>query len=277
MKFDNVVIKNKFLFISLGITIVLGIILRLLFYSYNRPLWSDEAALALNIINMNNYFITLDNGQAAPAIFMYVSKIMYQIIPYKELGLRLLPLIFSICSIFVFIKFTMEYLEKNFSIYIATTAFVLSYPLIYYAQEFKPYSWDLLSFMVILLSYFALKNIQNKWQCVFFAIIYSFLLYTSYTAFFAEFIVLLTLLLFHFDKFKKNIFIVITVFISFLAFYLSYKNSITSDYLHLYWNSGFLTLNLHQNFDLLIKNFDYIFSAKLPLLFFGLCCSYQSK
>ena len=54
MKFDNVVIKNKFLFISLGITIVLGIILRLLFYSYNRPLWSDEAALALNIINMNS-------------------------------------------------------------------------------------------------------------------------------------------------------------------------------------------------------------------------------
>ena len=56
--------------------VVTGIILRVIFYSYGRPLYVDEGSLALNIINLNNYIQPLNHEQACPPLFMNISKLV---------------------------------------------------------------------------------------------------------------------------------------------------------------------------------------------------------
>ena len=85
--------KNNIFNILLIIVLAVGCILRILFYSYSRPFWNDECALALNILNTWNYFKPLEYGQAAPQLFMYGSKLAYYLLPSKELALRIIPLL----------------------------------------------------------------------------------------------------------------------------------------------------------------------------------------
>ena len=242
--------------------------MRLLFYSYHRYFWTDEAALALNILNENNYFIPLKWGQAAPTLFMYVSKIMYNLFPQKELALRFLPLLFSIGSIFVFYKLVRKYCNRFFTQAIAISAFSFSYPLIYYAQEFKQYSLDVFIFLLILLSYDYLKNLNNSTKKVVLSIFYSIALFTSFPAFFAIFVVFLNLLLFDIRQFKKCSYMLVPILLTGFLYIILFHSQISDNGLHSYWQNGFLTFNIKQDVNLITSFFEYIFSMKLIIVFF---------
>ena len=248
--------------------LTIGILLRVLFYSYNRYFWTDEAALALNIINFNNYFLPLHWGQAAPAFFMYISKIMYILVPQKELAVRFFPLLFSICSIFAFNKLISKYCNSLLAKILAITAFSFSYPLVYYAQEFKQYSLDVLIFLLILLSYDYLKTLNSYKKKVVLAILYSLALYTSFPAFFAVFVVFFNLFLFDFGKFKKSYYMLIPIMLTGILYVVSCHSQIVDTGLHSYWHNGFLTFNIQHDINLIFSFFEYIFSTKLAVVFF---------
>ena len=259
-------INNKSLIIIL--ISIIGILLRLLFYSYHRYFWTDEAALALNIININNYFIPLQWGQAAPTLFMYISKIMYNLFLQKELALRFFPLLFSIGSIFAFNKLARKFCNGFFSQVLAISVFSFSYPLVYYAQEFKQYSLDTLIFILILLSYDYLKILNNGKKKLILSVLYSLALFTSYPAFFAIFVVFLNLLLFNIRQFKKCFYMLVPILLTGFLYVILFHSQITDNGLHSYWQSGFLTINLKHDVNLITSFFEYIFSAKLIIIFF---------
>ena len=249
--------------------ILCGIALRILFFSYGRPLWNDECALALNIINRLNFFTLLDYNQAAPALFMYASKFFYGIFTNKDLALRIIPLISSILSIFLFYALSVKILVKKISIYTALFLFAFCYPLCYYAQEFKQYSTDVFSFLIIVLSYFYTDKISSftykgKILC---GIIYSLLLWLSFSSIFALAALFFTLLILK-PKILKSLCIPagITFFNLILAAILNFYIT-TNSYLHEYWADAFIDQGFIKFLSLNIENIKYIFNSGIPLFF----------
>lgn len=90
--------------ILLWLLVGLGILLRLAQYLYNRSLWIDEAALALNIRDrsFSELFYPLDYAQAAPIGFLIVEKLFYQTLGHSEYVLRLFPFLCTGSSPFFF-------------------------------------------------------------------------------------------------------------------------------------------------------------------------------
>jgi hypothetical protein len=99
--------------IGAGVSITIGQ------FFYNRSLWLDEAMLALNIIRKSpeDLLHPLDFYQVAPILFLQIEKMFSWIIPNSELGLRLLPLIVFLISLYLFLKILVqscEYICFNF-------------------------------------------------------------------------------------------------------------------------------------------------------------------
>jgi hypothetical protein len=84
--------------------IAVGVAIRLRFYLYNRSMYRDEAALALNIVNRTwgGLFKPLDNDQGAPIGFLLLEKLVVNFWGNHEKALRLVPQIFSILTLPVF-------------------------------------------------------------------------------------------------------------------------------------------------------------------------------
>ncbi len=83
------------------VVIGIGIAMRIWFYVYNRSMYRDEAALALNIVNRSfaGLFKPLSNDQGAPTGFLTLEKLVVTIMGNSEYSLRLVPLIASILSL----------------------------------------------------------------------------------------------------------------------------------------------------------------------------------
>jgi len=75
----------------LALLAVLGVALRLREYWFNRSLWVDEAAFALNVINRD--FASLLSDQTAPPGFLLATFSAVAAFGPGELALRLTPLI----------------------------------------------------------------------------------------------------------------------------------------------------------------------------------------
>lgn len=255
--------------IILYLIIFIGIFLRITFYLYNRPFWLDECALLLNLIYKNNYFYNLDWAQTTPAFFLYISKFIYNFFPNNEYALRFLPLVFSIGSIFLFVKLSKTYLKKPVTILIAVAIFSLMPTLIYYGQEFKQYSGDVLFFILLLLTYPYIEKINSKKEMFFWGIIYSLMFYVSYSAFFAEFSIFATLLILNPKQFKKIFLILLPVIYSAVMFYICYSSLCYIDFLKIFWNSGFLSYDLGRDFLIFKHFFEYLFQNWFILIIFG--------
>ena len=144
--------KNVFL-IVLVLIFLLAAVLRIKTFALLRPLWYDEAALALSIITRNffGFFAPLDHVQSAPPFFMMATKFLTYIFGDKEFVLRLIPLSASLGSIWVFYLYSKEFLVRKHSIIAANLLFAINYRAVYYAQEFKQYATDALLMMGALL------------------------------------------------------------------------------------------------------------------------------
>lgn len=254
--------------ISIFICIAIGIILRLLFFSYNRPFWNDECALALNIKNSWNYFVPLIYNQAAPQLFMYISKCLYTLLPAKEFALKIIPLLSSISSLWLFYLLAKKYLTKQFSIIIAVLEFAVCYPLCYYAQEFKQYSSDVFCFIAILLTYLYLdKYYTDRKKIAIYGIICAASIWFSFASLFALSSILFTMLIFDREKFSKlKISIILTV-LSFIIFYFTNKYLNSNEYLHTYWGKFFISKNFSNLPKLMLYNVGYVFKSLFPILF----------
>ena len=86
-----------------ALLLLLGLILRLRQYFFNRSLWADEAALALNIVHRSLSELTqpLDYGQASPLGFLFGVKIFANLFGNYDYVLRLFPLIAGLLALFL--------------------------------------------------------------------------------------------------------------------------------------------------------------------------------
>lgn len=134
--------------------ILIGILLAVYQYIFNRSLWIDEASLALNVINKSfgELLQPLDYRQVAPIGFLYFEKLCVNIFGGSEYALRLFPLLSFIASIFLFTKLSRELIADKLFALAAVAMFSINVRSIYFSSEVKQYSTEVLMCIAILLS-----------------------------------------------------------------------------------------------------------------------------
>ena len=135
-----------------GGLLLIGVLIRLHPYFYNRALEHDEAFVSNNIIQKSFMDLTgiLDYAQAAPIPFLWIEKFAVNLLGNNELALRLFPLICGILSIFLFYKLANKILEGPYLL-LAMGFFIFCSQHIHYTNDVKQYSGDVLFAIVILL------------------------------------------------------------------------------------------------------------------------------
>ena len=229
LKFKNrILVKSQSLIkrypdLSSLFWIIFGAFLRVHQYLYNRSLWSDEAMLAVNIVDrsFSDLFGSLEYQQQAPIGFLVLTKIIVQLLGPTEYALRLPSLLFGILSLILFYQVGKRYLSP-WTVPIALAFFALSDPQIYYSQELKPYSSDV---FFCLLTYLAasqlltLKKISPKYA-IGLAFSAALMVWFSFPSIF--FLVGATLSLACYHLYKRNKSILIWLFIISLCWSFSF-------------------------------------------------------
>ncbi|MBN1871809.1 MAG: glycosyltransferase family 39 protein [Candidatus Omnitrophica bacterium] len=121
-------------------------------YIRNRSLWLDEAFVALNVLDKSiSQLLTqpFDYRQAAPVMYILLTKFLVLIFGSSEYVLRFIPLLAGIASIFVFF-ILVKRLTGGKGILIALIFFSFSTMLLRYSVEVKQYSTDVLISLLIL-------------------------------------------------------------------------------------------------------------------------------
>lgn len=136
--------KVRARWVLVSLLILLGVAVRFVQYTSDRPLWADEAMLAVNILNRSyaGLLKPLDYEQQAPIGFLLVVKWLTTVFGIEEVVLRLLPFVASTGSLVLMAMLALEALPYVYAL-MALLLFVFSAPLIYYASEVKPYALDL--------------------------------------------------------------------------------------------------------------------------------------
>lgn len=145
-----------------------GIIARLVPYLHNRSLWLDEANLANAIIesSFNQLMGVLPYAQAAPIGFLWLEKISFYIFGSSEFSLRLIPLLTSIASLFLFYAFAKKIFQNNF-IGFALAFFAFCPSLVYYASEVKQYGFDVFTTLIMMNLSWPLLEAQPSKKSIF--------------------------------------------------------------------------------------------------------------
>jgi hypothetical protein len=128
-----------------------GLVLRVVRFADNRPLWLDEAMLSLNIIERGflGLLRPLDYLQAAPPAFLLLEKLAVVAFGPTEYALRLVPLLAAIAALIVFRQLSARVLPGLAGL-VALGLFAVAEPLVYWSAEAKQYSVDVLAAVVLL-------------------------------------------------------------------------------------------------------------------------------
>lgn len=259
-------IKAQLYYLFIFVIIFLGIYIRVLFFSYARPFWNDESALALNVIGRNFFelFLPLDLDQTAPPLFACLSKFFGYFIKQPELAFRFVPLLSSIISILVFFLLCKNFCHNKISNIFALILFTFNYQIVYYSQEFRQYSSDILIFMLILLSYFYFDiKSAKKASLIVLGCLLGVTLWVSYTSVFAVLALAIALTIKNFSDLKniwKNYLYCFIPFCLFLLLFFALKQNLNNSfYLHIFWHDGFLNWNLSNLPKLINDNLHFYF------------------
>lgn len=187
-RYSKVAIASLFDPQKLPYTIIgFGIFVRLVQYLFNRSLWNDEAALALNIINRSYWELLqpLDYNQGAPIGFLWVEKLAVQIFGNNEYALRLFPFVSAIASLFLFYKLAKKCLQFYQATIIALTLFSTVHIWLQFATETKQYSSDVAIAVILSLILIDLDRQQLKLKQMFeFSIVGAVAIWFSHPAVF---------------------------------------------------------------------------------------------
>ncbi len=126
-----------------GALLLVGILLRLRMYLFNRSLWFDETLLTLNILHrpFSELVPPLEYHQGAPFGFLVLEKAAVLAFGPGEYSLRLVPLLASIAALLLLYRLGRRILPAPATL-AAVGLFALSVQQIGYATEVKPYSMD---------------------------------------------------------------------------------------------------------------------------------------
>jgi hypothetical protein len=129
----------------------LGVVLRLVRYAMNFPLWGDESFVAVNFIahGYRDLLSPLDYGQICPLLFLWIERWVVVHLGFSEWTLRLYPLACGVSSVFLF-RHVAGRVVGGLPLLLAVAIFAVSFHPIRHAAEVKPYASDLLVALVLL-------------------------------------------------------------------------------------------------------------------------------
>jgi hypothetical protein len=133
--------------------ILLGTCLRLRQFAFNRSLWSDEAWLALNVVQRPlGVLLTKPQAanQTAPVGFLLLSDVLVTLLGPTDLVLRITPFLASLLALLVAYRIGLLSLESTAARATFLGLICCSPLLIYFSSEFKQYSSDVLVVLLIL-------------------------------------------------------------------------------------------------------------------------------
>jgi hypothetical protein len=123
----------------------IGVLLRILRYAINEPLWGDESCVAANLIGRGyrDLLRPLDYSQVCPLLFLWIEHSIVKLLGFSELSLRLFPIVCGVASVPLFL-YAAGRVVRGVPLLLAVGIFALSAPPTRLAAEVKPYASDLL-------------------------------------------------------------------------------------------------------------------------------------
>jgi hypothetical protein len=155
--------KLRWTLLALAVMAV-GAAMRLRFYFYNRSMYRDEAALALNIVHRSfgGLLKPLDNDQGAPVGFLLLEKLVVSVLGNHEYALRLMPLMASILTLPLLYWLCRQFLAQPFAV-IALIVVAMGEKQYDYSADTKQYAVDVfVTAGLLLLAILALGNPLTK-------------------------------------------------------------------------------------------------------------------
>ncbi|HUB26550.1 MAG TPA: glycosyltransferase family 39 protein [Tepidisphaeraceae bacterium] len=134
--------------------VLAGAVLRVRNWLHWRSLWLDEIYLAHSVVTRGFHRLLLsplDYWQAAPAGFLVLERTCVDLFGSGERSLRLPSLLAGLAALPMFYGLARRILSLRAAL-LAILLFSCLVPLIYYAQEAKQYSTDVLSALAILMT-----------------------------------------------------------------------------------------------------------------------------
>lgn len=125
--------------------LVVGVVLRVVAYLWNREYWLDECSLLGNIEGKApfDFSVHFAGDQLAPVGFVIIQRIVVNLLGSSGYVTRLLPLLCGIGALWLFRALALRWFSRSAAL-VALILFVFSDDLVYYSSEVKPYASDLL-------------------------------------------------------------------------------------------------------------------------------------
>ncbi|WP_337173712.1 hypothetical protein [Paludisphaera sp.] len=129
----------------------LGLLVRLVRFAVDYPIWHDEAFLAASLWDRGPAELArpLEYGQVAPWMFLVVERLFVATLGYNEMTLRLFPTLCGMASLVVF-RHVASRMLRGWGLVLATGALAVAFYPIRHGNEIKPYATDLLAATVLL-------------------------------------------------------------------------------------------------------------------------------
>lgn len=131
---------------------LLGLVWRLARYALGFPLWGDEAFLSLSFLTRDyaGLFHPLEYGQIVPLGYLWATLACTRLFGTSEWGLRSFSLVAGVLAMLLFVVFARRHLGRNAAL-LAVGVFAAAYAPMRYAVELKPYGFDLLIALLLLM------------------------------------------------------------------------------------------------------------------------------
>lgn len=251
--------------------IILGIVLRIAQFLFNRSLTEGEAPLALNIIERSYAELLQPLGyvQAAPVGFLMIEKFCTHVLGTGEMALRLFPLAVGIAALFLFLLIAKKTLEGS-AVTVALLFFAVGDHLIYFASEVKPYSSDVMVCLLILLACLWVIQDMKARLIIMFGAIAALGIWFSYPSVFvfAAGVLICVFWILHWKHYRMFWFLAIACFIamaSFLVHYTVVLRSASTPELVTFWQHAFAPLPPRSLKDIMWYVYVFLRMFKFPL------------
>jgi len=178
-------------FLSLGTIalIVWYLLLCLIQYVYQRPLWNDEHWVFFNLTSFNAREIfsrEFFSAQTFPRVYFFLIQNFSRIFDFNLLSLRFFPFLSMLVAFFVWLKVARYGLKDQWSYLIFVLSWSASAVLIYYASELKQYSMDVLvaaAWLLFLCNQRRIEESRSITSYTLILILLPFLVFFSYPAY----------------------------------------------------------------------------------------------
>ncbi len=227
-----------------------GVGLRVANFFRDRSFWGDEVAIALNLRfrSFAELLHPLSYDQTMPVGFLLCVKGVASVLGYSELVLRL-PLLLVGCALLILTWILFSKLFEPRVVFLIVAIMAVSQPLIYYSSELKQYELDALAtVLVVWLAVITLTSAADPPWPKLIAVGAVVMCFSQPVVFVLASIGIAAV----FDRrfrtsatWRKHCILTgavwLIVFVPLLRF--SYRATMQSAYMNMFWSSNFITLN----------------------------------